>query len=38
MIEQGSEADLQRVLYKNLNGDMVALEKELAKRTLDFSV
>jgi hypothetical protein len=38
MIKQGSEADLQRVLYKDLNGDLHALEKELAKRTLDFSV
>ena len=38
MIEQGSEADLQRVLCKDLNGDLVALEKELATRTLDFSV
>jgi carboxylate-amine ligase len=38
MIEQGSETDLQRVLCKDLNGDLHALEKELAKRTLDFSV
>ena len=38
MIEQGSEADLQRALCKNLNGDLHALEKELARRTLDFSV
>ena len=37
MIEQGSESDLQRVLYKDLNGDLHALEKELARRTLDFS-
>ena len=38
MIEQGSETDLQRALCKNLNGDLHALEKELARRTLDFSV
>jgi len=38
MIEQGSESELQRALCKNLNGDLVALEKELATRTLDFSV
>ena len=38
MIKQGSETDLQRVLCKDLNGDLVALEKELARRTLDFSV
>lgn len=37
MIEQGNEADLQRSLCKNLNGDLYALEKELARRTLDFS-
>ncbi len=30
--------ELQRALCKNLNGDLVALEKELATRTLDFSV
>jgi hypothetical protein len=37
MIENGSESDLQRVLYKDLNGDLRALEKGLARRTLDFS-
>lgn len=38
MIEQGSESEIQRTLCKELNGDLHALEKELAKRTLDFSV
>jgi gamma-glutamyl:cysteine ligase YbdK (ATP-grasp superfamily) len=38
MLEQGSETDLQRALYKDLNGDLRALEKELARRTLEFSV
>ena len=38
MIEQGSESDLQRALYKDLDGDLCALEKELAVRTLDFSM
>ncbi|MBZ0109425.1 MAG: hypothetical protein K8F52_12230 [Candidatus Scalindua rubra] len=38
MIEQGSESDLQRTLCKDLNGDLCALEKELAAKTLDFSV
>ena len=38
MIEQGSESDLQRALCKDLNGDLCALEKELAGRTLNFSV
>jgi len=38
MIEQGSETDLQRALCKDLNGDLCALEKELARRTLNFSV
>jgi carboxylate-amine ligase len=38
MIEQGTESDLQRALYKDLNGDLRTLEKELARRTLDFSV
>jgi hypothetical protein len=28
----------KRALCKNLNGDLHALEKELARRTLDFSV
>ena len=37
MIEHGSESDLQRALYKELNGDLRALENELARRTLDFS-
>ncbi len=37
MIEQGSESDLQRALNKDLNGDLRALEKELARRTLEFS-
>jgi len=36
IIENGSESNLQRVLYKGLNGDLRALEKELARRTLDF--
>ncbi len=38
MIEQGSEADLQRVLCKHLNDNLRTLEKELARKTLDFSV
>ncbi len=38
MIEQGSESDLQRVLCKELNDNLSALEKELARKTLDFSV
>jgi carboxylate-amine ligase len=37
MLEQGNETDLQRKLYKSLNGNLRALEKELARRTLDFS-
>ena len=37
MIEQGNESEMQRSLYKELNGDLRALEKELARRTLDFS-
>ena len=38
MIEQGNESEIQRALYKELNGDLRALEKELARKTLDFSV
>ena len=38
MIEQGNESEMQRVLCKGLNGDLRALEKELARKTLDFSV
>lgn len=38
MIEQGNETDLQRALHKELNGDLCALEKELARKTLDFSI
>ncbi|GAX62418.1 carboxylate-amine ligase Isop_0121 [Candidatus Scalindua japonica] len=37
MIEQGSEAKIQRALCKKLNGDLRALEKELAVKTVDFS-
>ena len=38
MIENGNETDLQRMLYKELNSDFRALEKELARKTLDFSI
>ena len=37
IIEQGNEAEMQRVLCKDLHGDLRALEKELARKTLDFS-
>lgn len=37
MIKSGNEADLQRKLCRDLNGDLRALEKELAGKTLDFS-
>ncbi len=35
MIEHGNEAKLQRVLYKRLNGDLRALELELAQKTVN---
>jgi glutamate---cysteine ligase / carboxylate-amine ligase len=35
MIEQGNEAKLQRILYKQLNGDLSALERELVQKTLN---
>jgi glutamate---cysteine ligase / carboxylate-amine ligase len=34
MIKQGNEAKLQRVLYKQLNGDLRALELALVQKTL----
>ncbi|MFQ5963376.1 MAG: YbdK family carboxylate-amine ligase [Candidatus Scalinduaceae bacterium] len=37
MIEQGNEAELQITLCKNLNGDLRALERELARKTVEFS-
>ena len=35
MIEQGSEAEIQRVIYKQLNGDLRALELKLAQKTVN---
>ncbi|MFQ5713284.1 MAG: YbdK family carboxylate-amine ligase [Candidatus Scalinduaceae bacterium] len=35
MIEQGNEAKLQRILYKQLNGDLRALERELVQKTVN---
>ena len=36
MIEGGNEAELQIDLYKKHNGDLRALELELAKQTIDY--
>lgn len=35
MIEQGNEAKLQRILYKQLNGDLCALERKLVQKTVN---
>jgi carboxylate-amine ligase len=36
IIDQGNEADIQKKLYKEFNGDMRALELELARQTMIF--
>ena len=35
MIEQGNEAEQQRELFKQFNGDLRALERELARKTVN---
>jgi carboxylate-amine ligase len=37
MIEQGNESEIQRALCNGMHGDLHALEKELARKTLNFS-
>lgn len=37
MIEEGNEARLQRILYKQLDEDFCALERKLAQKTLNYN-